>query len=276
MNKKLISLNDSILFSWYGRLIEQSISILDEKKLQNGRVEYYKQELLKQFFTHFLSIKDLSNGIKLILNGREKEISALPSIAVLVRACLENYSMFYYIYRESNSSDEEKEFRFWSWYREGLISRQRLNVSHLKESEEKQKDEKKRLDKLTAQMKDNSFFKKLTTKQQKTYLKDGKWYFKAKSELLSIAGFSESLASNCYNYFSSYTHPSSGSHLQTSQATYEDSVKIQKSMLKLLFISAGLYVYNYSKEFSDVSEQMNKEDKEFIESWRILGHELMK
>lgn len=272
MNIELLSLDDSISFNWYEKLIEQSISCLEGKKLQGGKSEYYKQELLKQFFTHFVSIKNLSKGIGIILKGRPNEISALPSVAVLVRACLENYSMFYYIYRHSNSSDE-KEFKFWSWYREGLISRQRLKIYHLKE---KQIDERKLVEDITARMKENPFYKKLTDNQQRKYLKYGKWYFEAKRELLCLSGFSESLASNCYNYFSSYTHPSSGSHLQTSQASYEDAVGIQKAMLKSLFISAGLYMHNYSHEFIEVRKEINEKDKEFVESWCTLGHELMK
>jgi hypothetical protein len=138
MNTKLISLDNPVLFAWYEKLIEQSISCLEGKKLQNGNVDFYKQELLKQFFTHFLAIKMTSNGIKILLKGKENEISALPSIAVLVRTCLENYSTFYYIYRHSTST-EEKQFKFWSWYREGLLHRQGLKVQYLKK---KQDDEK--------------------------------------------------------------------------------------------------------------------------------------
>lgn len=91
MNLKYISLENEILFNWYEGLIEQAISCLEGKKLKNGKVDFYKQELLKQYFTHFLSIKKLSLGLKLILKGNENEISALPSIIVLLRACLENY-----------------------------------------------------------------------------------------------------------------------------------------------------------------------------------------
>ncbi len=272
MNIELLSLNDPVLFNWYEKLIEQSISCLEGKKLQNGKVEYYKQELIKQFFMHFVSIKHLSKGIGINLKGKPDEISALPSIAVLVRACLENYSMFYYIYRHSNSSDE-KEFKFWSWYREGLISRQRLKISHLKE---KLVDEKKLLEDITTKMKENPFYKKLTDNQQKQYLKYGKWYFEAKWELLCLSGFSEPLALRCYNYLSSYAHSSSGSHLQTSQASYEDAAGIQKTILKFLFLSAGLYIQNYSNEFPEVRKETNKDDKEFIESWCQLGPELMK
>jgi len=272
MNLKYISLENEILFNWYEGLIEQAISCLEGKKLKNGKVDFYKQELLKQYFTHFLSIKKLSLGLKLILKGNENEISALPSIIVLLRACLENYSMFYFVYRASNCA-EEKEFKFWSWYREGLINRQRLIVYHLKEKQEK---EKKLIDDITKDMRGNKIFEDFTAKQQKQYLKDGKWYFIAKREMLQLSGFSKPLATNYYNFFSSYTHPTSGSHLQTSQANYEDSNKIKDTMLKSLFISAGLYLYNYAEEFSEVLGVMKEEDKDFIISWGDFGNELMK
>jgi Family of unknown function (DUF5677) len=272
MNIKLISLDDKLLFDWFERLIEQAITHLEGKKLDNRKIDFYKQELIKQYFTHFLSIKKISIGVKLILKGKEAYISALSSVIVLLRASIENYSMFYYIYRDPNEI-EEKEFRFWSWYREGLINRQRLSINHL---EAKQRTEKKSIDDLTQKLIKKPYFLRLTPKQQKRYTKDGKWYFVPKKKLLHLAGFSELLAKNFYNYFSTYTHPSSASHFQTSQANFEDSQNLQKTMLKALFISAGLYIDNYTKEFPEILKDFTKEDKEFILSWCEFGHELMK
>jgi hypothetical protein len=266
INSSYILLEKEILFDWYEKLVEQSISCR-KRKLQDGKVSFYKQEFFKQYFTHFLSIKILAPGLKLIIQGKEKEISALPSIIVLLRACIENYSMFYYIYRDS-SCTEEKEFRFWSWFREGLINRQNFIISHLKE---KQIKEKKLIDKIARNIEGNNYFKKLTDKQQKNYLKNGKWYYYAKSKLLELSGFSNTNATNCYNYFSSYTHPTSASHFQTSQAPFKDAEGIKDTMLNILFISAGLYLYSYEKEFSEISEIINKKDKEFIISWCDFG-----
>ncbi len=267
MNTKYLSLETDVLFNWFGELIEKAISCLEGKRLTDGKLEYYKQELLKQYFIHFQSIKNLSSGLKIILKGKENEISAFPSIIVLLRACLENYSMFYFIYRGS-SCVEEIYFKFWSWYREGLMSRQRLSVIHQKD---KQNEEKRSVGDLTEDLKKNTYFSKLTSNQQNQFLKTGKWFFDSKAKLLNLSGFSASLANNCYNYFSSFSHPTSSSHLQTSQATYNDSMKIQEIMLKSLFISAGLYMQNYSKEFSEVLSVLKDNDKEFLSSWSELG-----
>ena len=139
MNIKFVSLENDILFNWYKGLIEKSISTLDKTKLQNGKLDFYKQEFFKQYFTHFLSIEKLSKGLEIILKGQADEIAALPSVAVLLRACIENYSMFFYIYRDSEHY-EEKEFRFWSWYREGLMNRQRLKVKYFTEKKDNEKN----------------------------------------------------------------------------------------------------------------------------------------
>jgi hypothetical protein len=115
-----------------------------------------------------------------------------------------------------------------------------------------------------------------TPKQRQKYLKDGRWYFFGKRVLLERAGFSQPLSDICYNFLSSYTHPTSSSHLQTSQADYETSDKITDTMLKALFISAGLYLYNYSILFDEINRLLNEKDNAFMLSWCELGRELMK
>lgn len=272
MNLQYLSLDKELLFNWYEGLITKSISRLEGKKLTDGKIEYYKQEFLKQYYTHFTSIKVLYPGLKIIYKGKENEITASASILVLIRSCLENYSMFYYIYMHSEAQ-ETIYFKFWSWFREGLISRQRFILSH---NIEKQKEEKPQLVNITNELKNHSEFSSFTKKQQKKYLEEGKWYFCGKRKLLELSGFSKALASNCYNFFSSYTHPTSSSILQTSQANYDDSKQITDAMVKALFIATGLYLHGYSKIFQEIGELYNEKDKDFILSWCELGKELMK
>ena len=272
MNLQYISLDKKLLFNWYEGLITNSISSLEGKKLTDGKIEYYKQEFLKQYYTHFASIKALSPGLKIIYKGQENEITASASIHVLIRSCLENYSMFYYIYLHSDDQ-EAIYFKFWSWFREGLISRQRFIVSHIAD---KLEEEKSQLDRITNQLTNHKEFDSFTAKQQKKYLEDGKWYFCGKRKLLELSGFSKALSSNCYNFFSSYTHPTSASILQTSQANFDDSKQITDSMLKALFIATGLYLYSYSTIFEEIKEIYNEKDKDLILSWAEFGQELMK
>lgn len=272
MNLQYLSLEKEILFNWYEGLITKAVSFLEGEKLSDGKIEYYKQEFLKQYFTHFASIKVLYPGLKVIYKGKENEITASASILVLIRACLENYSMFYYIYIHSEDR-ESIYFKFWSWFREGLISRQRLILGHIAE---KQKEEKAQLDNITTDLMNHPDFLSLTKRQQKQYLEEGKWYFCGKRKLLEWSGFSKALASNCYNFFSSYAHPTSSSLLQTSQANYNDSKQITDAMLKALFIAAGLFLRCYSSIFQEIGELYNEKDKDLILSWCELGKELMR
>ena len=272
MNLQYLSLEKEILFNWYDGLIIKSISHLEGKKLNDGKIEYYKQEFLKQYYTHFASIKILYPGLKIIYKGKENEITASASILVLIRSCLENYSMFYYIYMHNDAQDSIY-FKFWSWFREGLISRQRFMSNHMAE---KQKKEKVQLESITSDLSNHPDFSLLSKKQQNIYLKDGKWYFCGKRKLLELAGFSNALASNCYNFISSYSHPTSSSLLQTSQASYDDSKQITDAMLKALFIATGLFLCCYSSIFKEIGELYNDKDKDLILTWCELGKELMK
>jgi hypothetical protein len=83
-------LGEQMLFNRFETLMMKSIAQLEGKPLENGKLDYFKQELLKQFFAHFVSIRTLAPGLKLAYKGREDEITALASVAALTRACLEN------------------------------------------------------------------------------------------------------------------------------------------------------------------------------------------
>jgi len=271
MNLECLSLERERVFSWFETLIVKCITELEGKPLKNGKLDYYKQEFFKQYCTHFISIRTLATGLKLIYRGRDSEITALPSVSVLIRASLENYSMFYYIYRDSNGSPDTY-FRFWSWFREGLMHRQRLNLmGHV----EKLKDEKQEADRILDELREYPSYRSFTPKQSQKYVKDGTWCFSSKRDLLEKAGFSAALASNCYSFFSSYTHPSSTGHLQTSQAGFEASSILMDGMLKPLFICSGLYLHSYSLLFQEISGRMNERDKDLVGSWCELGRKLM-
>lgn len=272
MNLDYLRLEKEVLFNWFEGLISKSIEALEGKALNDGKLDYYKQEFFKQYYTHFLSIRTLTPGLRLRYKNRENEISALASISVLIRASIENFSMFHHIYRESNDP-QDTYFKFWSWFREGLISRQRLTVKHYPE---KLKVEKEEIDRILNEVREYPLYQALTKKQKDKYRSEGAWCFSSKRTLLESAGFSKPLANNCYNFFSSYAHPTSGSHLQTAQADFETSNGILLSMLKPLFICTGLYLHNYSLMFKEVTGLLNEKDREFVGTWCEFGSELMK
>ena len=272
MNLDFLSLEKEILFSWFEGLVTRSIQKLEGNPLGNGKLDYYKQEFFKQYCIHFLSIRTLAPGLKLIYKSRENEISALAPVSVLLRAALENFSMFHYIYMDSVDS-QETHFRFWSWFREGLMYRQRLKIKH---SPEKLKEEKQEIDRILNEFQQHRSFQLLTKKQKVKYRNEGTWCFLSMRELLDRAGFSKPLSNNCYNFFSSYTHPTSSAQIQTAQADFETSNEILRTMLKPLFICTALYLQDYSLMFKDVDNLLIEKDREFVGTWCEFGAELMK
>jgi len=273
MTADYLSLDGHILFKWFETLMMESIAQLEGKPLKDGKLDYFKQEFLKQYCTHFISIRTLSSGLKLVYHGRENEITALASIAVLTRACLENYSLFYYIYRASGDSRDDTYFRFWSWFREGLMCRQRYNMSG---HADKREEERQEINRIFAEQQGCPLYQSFTPKQKKRCEKYGEWYSCGIAALLQKAGFSEAFSDNFYNFFSSYAHPTSAGHLQTSQADYETSKDLMNAMLKPLFICSGLYLYNYWILLGDILTIVNEEDKAVVTSWAELGNTLMK
>ncbi len=272
MNLAYLSMEKEILFNWFEGLITKSFEELDGKSLNYVKLDYYKQEFFKQYFTHFISIKTLTPGLRIYYKSREDEMTALASVLVLIRASLENFAIFHHIYRES-SDFQETYFRFWSWFREGLMYKQRLTVIYYPE---KLKNNKQEIDRIWNELQGHKSYQSFSSKQKKRYEEEGKWCFVSKRELLERAGFSKPLSKNCYNYFSSYAHPTSSSLLQTSQSDFKTSNWILNTMLNALFICTGLYLYNYSLMFQEIEKLLNEKDQEFIGTWCEVGPELMK
>ena len=62
MTVDYLSLDEPILFQWFETLMMKSIAQLEGKPLKNGKLDGFKQELLKQYCTHFVSIRTLAPG----------------------------------------------------------------------------------------------------------------------------------------------------------------------------------------------------------------------
>jgi len=139
---------------------------------------------------------------------------------------------------------------------------------------EKREEESQEIDRIFAELQGCRLYQLLTEKQKKEYQRVGKWHYCGKPALLEKAGFSRALSDNCYNFFSSYAHPTSAGHLQTSQADYETSKANMNAMLTPLFICSALYLHNYWILFQEILSVVNEEDRVFVTSWCDLGSRL--
>jgi len=118
-------------------------------KTRKSKLIYYKQEFLNKYLQHFLSILHLRKGTSFKLANKTKYFYDMSCINVLIRAALETYLLFHHIYIDGKTQEMVK-FRFWSWWREGLLTRQsfRLITPEFKKKQDKEKREIEKIEKI--------------------------------------------------------------------------------------------------------------------------------
>ena len=271
LNLRLLGLPDGNQFKWYEQLLISVANRLAEAAQKVDALDFNKQEFLKTFVVFFQSIKVLSLGLKVESGGKETQLNALPAIMTLVRACLENYATFYFIYLENKEMDTIR-FRFWSWWREGIMRRQKYKALDEQQKKQLQK-ESMEIAQIASDLRQNDNYNAFTEPQKRAYVAFGRWHYHSKSELLSLAGFSRAFADTIYSHLSSYSHTSSLSQLQTKQASYEIAEKITSTTLKVIFMIAGLYLSGYLELWPQLAAGIGENDREFYLSWCELAAE---
>lgn len=257
------------IFNKFEKIFISMIEHRSTQELENKsdpKYEYYQQEFIKRYYENFTAIKMLYSGKMIKHKKNEYNISLLTSSMTLIRSCMENYSLFYYIYK-SPETIEESRIRFKCWWREGFLRRQ----SFLTEDSfllDKKNKEKKMIDDLFEELKLSDFYLSLDSRQKKNFKEKGSWIFKGYRQLLIIAGFHKTTASNIYNYYSTYTHTTSPGLMQLAQASTETKIEMQNTFLKPLFMATGSYVFYYLNQLK--SFKLKNEDWEFINAWKTI------
>lgn len=264
-----LKLDTSHQLKWFEDIFVELIEERAGQKVreqEDSKTEYYQQEFLKRYFESFISIKILYEGAMLEHNSRKYTISLLPAVMTLLRSCLENYALYYYIYLNASSHDETI-FRFKCWWREGLIRRQAFQTN---ESQflNKQGEEKKNIEKLLNEIKNTEFYHKLSKNEKNKLVNNGSWIFKSYKSLLQIAGFSEQTAANIYGYFSSFAHTSSAGLMQTAQADISVKKEMQEALIKPFLMATGSYLLHFSRSIE--SSVLKSKDLEFLSAWQMI------
>ena len=161
--------------------------------------------LTNKFVEHAITILHLSYGINLNLPSFKFSLTDFASIDVLTRASLEAFLTFHYVFYVPQTK-EEKDYRYWAYKAAGIAERRNAPAS-TEEYKQKQADEKKEINKLHQQVKENSAFQGLAEGQKKRILK-GEWRLKSWREIAIDAGFSEMIASHVYRLLSGQAHSS--------------------------------------------------------------------
>lgn len=220
-----------------------------------------------KFIFHSNTIHCLLQGISLEikqLNFKTK-ILDIPSLCVLLRAQLENYLIFDFIYCQSKNQ-EETLFRYNNWLYAGYISRKDIPAQTENAKKTKASDliEIERLKQL---IQSSKYFKTLTEKQQKDLIKKGDdRLFNSWVKIMLSAGFGPRIPGNLYKFISSYAHTSSGSIFNISElkAGYIPNHGLANLIVSLSKIILSKYIVRFKEQIKTVEIKYNMLNNDLV------------
>jgi hypothetical protein len=236
--------------------------------------------LAVKFLIHALSILYLKRGTILpdfpLMSVRFVDPG---SINVLVRAALETYLSFHFVFAAPLSTDDQN-YRYWAYKAAGLVGRQQLNTSTL-EHAKKQLDEKVILTNLHNMLDSNCIFQQLSKKQQ-TFVKQGNWRQYPQEQvswkqIALSAGLSTTIATTMYGHLSGYAHSDSLSIMQISQSlNNKEQDHITNSSMMTTNIAAANFINDFSKIFSLAKAALDSypNGHNIVDLWTKIGQSL--
>lgn len=193
------------------------------------------------------------------------------SINVLVRAMLETYLTFCYIYIEPKDDPSLREFRRLSIMLSSLLQRQKYPVRTPEGTQQLAKD-RAIIEKARVELQANSvFLNKLDTGKQEELLKKGTIAgkhppFQPWLEIAKRTGLQPEYAQTVYSFLSIHAHSGYISALQVEQAkTDEERYKLMKGTLTVGVVTIAKMIFSYCELFPKAGEAL----KEMPEAARL-------
>lgn len=190
-----------------------TLVLLQEYLVKSGvKIPVYKfhiDTLITKYTFHANTIYHLLNGVDMTFKNLNfsKKILDIPSLYILLRAQLENYLIFDFIYCQP-ATTEESEFRYNNWKLSGYLSRK--DTPTVTELAKKTKEsDLKEIAKLQKLIRDSNFFNVYKPKQQSKILKTGDerlgngWV-----KIMTNSGWSPRISESLYKIISAYAHSS--------------------------------------------------------------------
>ena len=216
--------------------------------------------LAAKLFEHAASAFWLSKGTRVPeMSALEVDFCDHSSIALLARAALECYLVFYYVFLDPKSEDEF-EFRYNGWMLAGLARREHYPFQ-LAEHRIRVDEERPLYESLREAVKQTTTFQRLKGKAQDRLLLKGKrWRLHPWTEIAKRAGFGPQYIDSLYDYLSDYAHCGALATLQVSQAqSREDQLEHAKSSLRTIMIVLCKMMNSYTEKFPEAAEALESD-----------------
>lgn len=233
------------------------------------------QVLGVKIFRHIATAQQISAGIDFEFDeGRTFAHIDHSSVAVVVRAAIESYLAFNYIF--VNQDESLSIYRHKLWCRAGLIDRSRLLPNTL-ESKYILSREIESINELYNDIVDNPHYQK-SNRDEKKEIEKGNW--KPKGGWHAITNKTEihqRYFSDIYNHLSGHSHASFISALQIRDAcSIEQQAMLAGGARQILCMIISHFLFSYVKLFPEAKTVMvsNPELTEIADKWYILKEDL--
>ena len=226
-----------------------------------------------------LAIKCFSHACSLLYLLRGTNVPDLGaaffdpgSINVLVRAMLESFLVFYYVFVDPENKDEES-FRYHCWLYKDLMERQKFPVRS-PEGKKRLKAEETVVSDIKGKIQASTSYANLTLKQKQSLIEGYEWRFKGWKKIALSTGLSEVHSDAFYTYLCSYAHAGSLSVLQMRQCeTASHQQELVGATMGLAMICIAYMTKDYCTYFPKSCSVLEKDEhhKSKIQMWTEIG-----
>lgn len=236
-------------------------NVLDGMDSKDDPMRTNAHELYAKFFQHVVTAVFLRNST--ILQEIPVSFVDTASINVVARSAMESFITYFYIY-VLPSDRQTVEFRYWSWWLSGLLSRQKM-AERADSVPENIVAERKEVLSIREKIQGNPVFGTLSNKQQRAMVEEGKWRLPGWGKIAKDTGLNSMLSEMVYSFLSTYAHSESASIMQTSQM-YHDRVEgsMADTTIGLLMVLSAKMIEAYIKVFPECETAITTADRNFV------------
>lgn len=233
------------------------------------------QVLSVKIFRHIATAQQISAGIDFEFGeGLISSHIDHSSVAVVVRAAIESYLAFNYIF--VNQDESLSIYRYKLWSRAGLIDRSKL-LANTSESKNVLSREAESIKELYNDIARDSHYQK-NNREEKKEIDKGNWKPKGGwHAITNKTDIHQRYFSDIYNHLSGHSHASFISALQIRDArSIEKQAMLAGGMRQILCMVISHFIFSYVKLFPTAKAVMasNPELTEIADRWHIHKEEV--
>ncbi len=260
-------------------LIKAALEIgnsLDGQKTSIGRPNiYFAEGIGQKILSHIISAHYLSKGYQL---ATDKHLFVgqidFSSVSILVRAALESYLTFNYVFISAKNEDDLT-FRFNCWNLGGFIDRSDFIPTEEKHVKLKE-FESEQIKIIQAELEKSNTFQSLNAENKKAAL-NGRWKLSNSWSKLAVnAGFNKKFFDNQYRFLCSHAHSSRLSIIQVQQTKdLKSQSEMTKASIGILMVVLAKYLFDYIHLIPELNHfTTDKEKYPMIAVWKQIGEGL--